>query len=115
MAGHERTLEHNHAFLDLLQLLLNAYLLIGNFQVEGRGKWFSMAAMVEYFEFVKYRACPLDYTWPELSMCLTSEWQSSAAWLPHLREGKTLSEAVWATDAERSGAWCWATLAVAAQ
>ena len=114
MAGHKRSIENNHVFVELLQLLMNAYTLLGNFKVPGGAVWCSKAAAVEYFEFVKYRACPINFKWPELAKCLNSEWQSRAAWLPHLQAGKSLTEAIELTKAERQGAWVWATPVVAA-
>ena len=113
MAGKVRTVENNHVFVELLQILMNCYVLLGNFSVKSGGKWCSKAAAQDYFEFVKYRACPINHQWPDLAKCLNSEWQSRSAWLPHLKSGKSLTEAIEATKSERSGMWVWATPVVA--
>ena len=73
------------------------------------------AAARDYFEYVRFGVCPVSGDYPDLKQCLNSEWQARASWLPHLRAGKTLTEAIELTVSERHGAWAWATSVVAAQ
>ena len=40
---------------------------------------------------------------------MDSEIEARGAWIPHLRAGKTLTEAIELTRGERAGAWNWTT------
>ena len=65
--------------------------------------------------FTKIRVCPASGDWPKLSDCLNSEYACRVAWLPHLRAGKSLTEAIRATILERNGNWSWTVPQVASQ
>ena len=115
MAGHERAVSNNTLMVYLLQLLMDAYVLAGNFKAQNGRTWCSKQAAHDYFEYVRFRVCPVSGDYPDLKQCLNSEWQARASWLPHPRAGKTLTEAIELTVSERHGAWAWATSVVAAQ
>ena len=70
---------------------------------------------MSYFEFVKWRVCPSNHEWSDLKQCLNADWQSRAAWLPYLRDGRTLTKAIELSITERNGAWAWASGIVPAQ
>ena len=104
-----RAVINNHQLMDLLRQLMMAYVLLGNSPCPGGHKWCSMAAAYEYLQYTRKRVCPPHGSWPPLQRCLDSEIEARGAWMPHLRAGKTLSEAISLTTGERSGAWNWAT------
>ena len=109
VTGHTRAVRDNHMMMSLLNQLMTAYVLTGNFEVAGGGKWCSMEASYEYLQFTRKRVCPPHEDWPPLQRCLDSEIDARGAWIPHLREGKSLTEAISLTKGERAGAWTWAT------
>ena len=102
--------------VDLLSILLGACCLVGNFKVKGNGiKWAAKEELHDYPMFVKIRTCPASGDWPELTDCLASDYACRAAWLQHLRAGKTLTEAIRLTVSERAGNWSWTVPNVASQ
>ena len=101
--------------IDLLSMLLDAYVLIGNFQHKSGLRYAAKQEVHDYLIFTKIRVCPASGDWPKLSDCLNSEYACRVAWLPHLRAGKSLTEAIRATILERNGNWSWTVPQVASQ
>ena len=109
MSGTTRTVRDNHMLMTLLNQLMTAYVITGNFEVSSGVKWCSLEAAYEYLQFTRKRVCPPHEDWPPLQRCLDSEIEARGAWMPLLREGKSLTEAITLTRGERAGSWNWAT------
>ena len=90
-----RSIKNNRAMVELLSLILDSYVLVGN--VTRQPPECEHAAKQEaheYLVFTQVRVCTLSGEWPPLQDCLNSEIACRAAWLPQFRAGKSLTEAI---------------------
>ena len=116
MAGHVRNVSHIRQALELLQLLLHAYVLWGNVLYSDGTKYCDIADAHDYFVFVQMRMTPTgtaDY--PDLTRCLESEQQSRGLWAPFIEAGKSMSQAFRESRSDMSGIWPWTSPVVVSQ
>ena len=94
-AGATRNVENNFRIIDLLEKLLDGYNLVGNFQDANTSeRWCDKEATHDYFVFTEIRICLSVGDWPPMQRCLETEYQVRCLWVPFLRKGKTLTQAI---------------------
>ena len=102
--------------IELLEKLLGGYEMCGDFLHASTGeRWCDKKDSHSYYIYTKVRVCPAIGGSPLLKRCLETEYQARFLWLPHLRAGKSMSEAIRRTEAERAGLWVWTTPSVCSQ
>jgi hypothetical protein len=107
-AGSVRPVPNNYQFMQLLQILLHGYVLVGKHTEVPRQRWCSMKVVHEYLVYVRLRVCPLIGQWPPLAKCIQSDQFTRSLWNAKIREGLTMDEAIIASRPEQYGFWCWA-------
>jgi hypothetical protein len=105
-----RQIHNSYQYCQLLEIMLNGYVFVGNFVHVGSGKLFaSMQSAREYLEYVRRKACPLHGQPRLLNMVRSSDEDVRILWAEHMRAGKSFDEALELTTAVRAAHWLWTT------
>jgi hypothetical protein len=103
-----RTIQNTYCYLRLLEVLLVAYVFVGNFIHAGSTSLFAtMQTAMDYLEYVRSRACPLNAPARDLSRVRKADEDTRLLWADRMRGGMSFDEAVKDCMGQQAAHWMW--------